>query len=69
MRRAVMALALGLTLACFALPQEGENKANPSAESGDPWITWKWINFAILAAGLGYLISKTAPAYFKGRSE
>jgi F0F1-type ATP synthase membrane subunit b/b' len=30
---------------------------------------WKWANFAILAIGLGYLISKTAPAFFNARSE
>jgi len=69
MRRAVLALALGLTLASFALPQPGENRSSPAAETGDPWIAWKWINFAILVAGLGYLIGKTAPAYFKSRSD
>jgi F-type H+-transporting ATPase subunit b len=69
MRRAVLALALGLTLASFALPQESGNKSSPVEETGDPWIVWKWVNFAILVAGLGYLVAKTAPAYFKARSE
>jgi F-type H+-transporting ATPase subunit b len=32
-------------------------------------IYWKWANFAILAGGLGYLISKKAPAFFLSRSE
>jgi F0F1-type ATP synthase membrane subunit b/b' len=66
-RRAALALALGLALASCALPQE--NQSNPAAEVGDRWIVWKWVNFAILAAGLGYLVSKSAPAYFRGRSE
>ncbi|MBZ5607044.1 MAG: hypothetical protein LAP38_02205 [Acidobacteriia bacterium] len=69
MRRATLVLVLGLTLAAFALPQETGKAAEPAAEAGDPWIVWKWINFAILAAGLGYLIGKQAPAYFKSRSE
>jgi len=37
-------------------------------ESGDKWIVWKWANFAILAAGLGYLISKNLPPFFKSRT-
>lgn len=69
MRRGVLALALGLTLACFALPQESGNKSNTAEETGDPWIAWKWVNFALLVGGLGYLAAKTAPAYFKARSE
>ncbi len=69
MRRAMLALALGLTLAAFALPQPSENNSSPAAETGDPWMVWKWVNFAILIAGLGYLAGKTAPAYFKKRSE
>jgi F-type H+-transporting ATPase subunit b len=32
-------------------------------------VGWKWANFAILAAGLGYLIRKNAPAFFRQRSE
>ena len=30
---------------------------------------WKWANFAILAIVLGYLIKKTAPPFFRSRSE
>lgn len=37
-------------------------------ETGDESLTWKWINFAILAAGLGYLMAKTLPAYFRSRT-
>lgn len=67
MRRAMLVLALGLAFAYCALPQESQSPA--ATEAGDPWIVWKWINFAILAAGLGYLISKHAPAYFRSRSD
>ena len=30
---------------------------------------WKWANFAILVVALGYLAGKTAPAFFRGRTE
>src|SRR6516225_7448502 len=39
-----------------------------AAEHSDPMLKWKWINFAILAGVLGYLIGKNAPAFFTGRS-
>jgi len=67
MRRGLWTIALGCALAVVALAQEGSAAA--SAESGDPWFLWKWINFAILAAGLGYLTGKAAPAYFQGRRD
>src|ERR1700754_1591960 len=68
MRRAILALMLGVGLACVAFPQERE-APKASEETGDPWIVWKWVNFAILAAGLGYMISKAAPAYFNAQQK
>jgi len=65
MRRLLLVLALGLSLASLAFPQEKEGAK--TEEAGDPLIAWKWVNFAILAIGLGYLIGKAAPAYFDGR--
>jgi len=38
-------------------------------EPSDPWLAWKWANFAILVIGLGYLIRKYAPGFFRQRSE
>ena len=69
-RRATLAILLGLSFATLSLPQEPAEKRESQAETGpgDPWILWKWINFAILAGGLGYLISKHAPAFFAHRS-
>ena len=29
---------------------------------------WKWINFGILAVGLGYLLGKTLPPFFRSRT-
>jgi len=68
MRRVTLAIALGLALASFAVPQENGNKSSEAAES-EGSMTWKWVNFAILAAGLGYLIAKNAPAYFQARTD
>jgi F-type H+-transporting ATPase subunit b len=71
MRRAAIALALGLALASFVLPQEpaGATETKHESEQGDPWIWWKWANFLLLAGGLGYMISKRAPALFQTRSQ
>jgi F-type H+-transporting ATPase subunit b len=70
MRRAAVATVIGFSLACCALPQEaGKAPAGqPEGDQHDPWIVWKWANFLILAGGLGYLISKQAPALFRQRS-
>ena len=32
-------------------------------------VGWKWANFIILVAGLGYLVAKTLPPLFKSRTE
>ena len=56
-------LGLGIVFAASLLAQSGQE-----VETGDPWLGWKWANFLILAAGLGYLIRKHAPAFFQQRS-
>jgi F-type H+-transporting ATPase subunit b len=70
MRRATLAITLGLAFATYALPQEpGQTpEAKQETEQGDPWIWWKWANFGILAIGIGIMIGKTAPAFFAERS-
>jgi F-type H+-transporting ATPase subunit b len=70
MRRSIFVLAAGLAFAFCALPQEPKSApaTQQEGEQGDPWLGWKWANFLILAAGLGYLISKHAPALFAQRS-
>ena len=66
MRRATLAIAFGLTFAVCALAQEPTQ--TQAVEESDPWIWWKWLNFAILAGGFGYLIAKKVPAMFRARS-
>lgn len=68
-------LFLLLTLCLFGL--WGQEHAAPAGDHGgghgggtkEVSIWWKWANFAILVAGLGYVISKNAPAYFASRNE
>ncbi|MGA2212331.1 MAG: ATP synthase F0 subunit B [Bryobacteraceae bacterium] len=68
MRRATLAIALGLAFASYAAPQERTAAKTSEAEQGDPWIWWKWANFLILAGGLGYLIAKNVPPLFQKQS-
>jgi F0F1-type ATP synthase membrane subunit b/b' len=75
MRRLILTLTLALAMAPgFLFAQEGEKKAGHEAnqthekpESGNLEI-WKWVNFLILAGGLGYLIGKNAGPFFASRS-
>jgi F-type H+-transporting ATPase subunit b len=68
MKQLILALFL-LTASGVRLPaQENAAKTEAAPEAGDPWLVWKWANFVILAAGLGYLISKTLPPFFQSRS-
>lgn len=72
MRRAMLAIVLGLACASFALAQESaaskEAGQKAETEQSDPMIGWKWANFLILAAGLGYLIGKNVPPLFRKQS-
>ncbi len=55
-----LALTLALASVCaFAQGQEGE---------GGSLQGWKWANFLLLAAGIGYLIGKNAGPFFAARS-
>lgn len=61
-------------LACFLvsvpvahLHAQGRDTAT-NAESDDQNLGWKWANFGILAIGLGYLMGKMLPPYFRSRS-
>ncbi len=73
MRRIAVVSFLTLALAATPAPaqhasQGGEaSHGDSSHASSDIW--WKWVNFAILAGALGYLIRKKAPAFFAGRDE
>jgi F-type H+-transporting ATPase subunit b len=55
-------LLLVALLACATL------SAAESNASDEPSPIWKWANFAILAAGLGYLMSRHLPPFFRSRT-
>jgi len=67
MKRLIWIAVLGAGL---CLGQETtQPKTGESAEtSEDPLAVWKWANFVLLVAGLGYLVSKSVPALFKART-
>jgi F-type H+-transporting ATPase subunit b len=77
MKRVLLLASLSVTLASVALwaqdksgvpepPPTGEKSA--VHEEGDPLAVWKWINFALLALGLGFAIANTVPPLFRSRS-
>lgn len=68
-------LLIALIFALVSIAQEHGAAEHKQAEHGKeaaheegPSMTLKWANFAILAAGLAYLIAKNAPAFFASRT-
>ena len=62
--------ALLLAGSFHALPaQEGKSAAAEHEEAKeDDMLGWKWANFAVLVAGLGYLVVKIGGPYFEART-
>ncbi len=53
-----------------AQPEHRVTADHSTAEGeSDSETLWKWANFVILAAALGWLIAKTAPGFFQSRTE
>ncbi len=81
MKRAVLVLLAAGAIAlaqehapAAAIPEGSPNKATvrevenaPVNETND--LLWKWVNFAILAGGIGYLAVKYGGPYFRDRRE
>ena len=74
---ALLRIALPVVAAAGMLAQEhppapahaaGAPHGEAAAEHG-PSIVWKWANFVLLAGGLGYLIGRHAPAFFRSRTD
>jgi F-type H+-transporting ATPase subunit b len=60
----VFVLIFGVTAPARAAEEKG---ANP-AEQGIGQV-FKWINFAIVAGGIGYLARRYGPSFFRGRAD
>ena len=58
------ALAVAILFCVAAFAQHGDS----GGHGGGSMTGWKWVNFALLGGGLGYLIAKKAPAFFQGRT-
>jgi F-type H+-transporting ATPase subunit b len=72
MKRLILSLAFALAIATApGFAQEGGHEKKEAAheqkDEGGLEI-WKWVNFLILAGGLGYLIGKHAGPFFAARS-
>lgn len=49
-------------------PEPGSTHAAEEEHHDDSSILWKWANFALLVAGLGYLAAKQGGAFFRQRN-
>jgi F-type H+-transporting ATPase subunit b len=67
-----LVLLLALSLVSIAqengAPKEGREAAAHEEKAEPDMTAWKWANFAILAAALGFLVVKNAGPYFATRS-
>jgi F-type H+-transporting ATPase subunit b len=70
-RLACGAMVLGLAvLAPVRYGRAADTRSEAAAnQEKEPSEIWKWVNFALLAGGLGYLIGQKAPAFFAARSK
>lgn len=68
-RRALAGLVLAWALTFAPVEAQEEKKEEHSAGHEERNLdTWKWLNFALLVGGLGYLLSKSLPGFFKSRT-
>ena len=66
-RRLLLAIAIS---AGAVYAQESAGKVEPKTEThAEEDNTWEWINFGLLAIGLGYLLGKTMPPFFRSRTD
>jgi F-type H+-transporting ATPase subunit b len=69
MKRLLLVSILLVGAAAWVDAQEARESTSHSEESNEPGMIWRWANFIILAAGLGYLASKHLPTFFRSRTE
>lgn len=60
-------LLLLMVMAAAASLASPQTAGHGEAHGGDPYIGYKWFNFAILAAGLGYLVVKFGLPVLRGQ--
>jgi F-type H+-transporting ATPase subunit b len=60
--------ALVVAIPAFAQESKGDDRAAAGQPESGSALAWKWVNFAVLLGGLGYLAAKNAPAFFSART-
>ncbi len=68
MRRLLLCLVVAAALTAPLCAQERSETARAGQPESGRLLVWKWINFGVLIAGLGYLVAKNAPAFFNART-
>src|SRR5258708_23375026 len=68
MKRLAILLLLAFRASTLMLAQESAQPEAKKEEKSEAGAIWKWANFAILAAGLGYLMNKHMPPMFRART-
>jgi F0F1-type ATP synthase membrane subunit b/b' len=66
--RWLVAAAFLVAACCLALPLFAAGSEPAPSESTIGWV-FRWLNFALVFGGGGYLIAKSAPAVFRQRAE
>lgn len=69
MRRLLLGFVLLATLSICLPAQEAKTDAKEAKEEHGEMLGWKWANFGLLALGLGYLLGKNLPPFFRSRTE
>ena len=70
-KRLALVLMLAVGSSCSMMAQEAapsSEATEPKKEAPEGTEMWKWVNFVLLAAGLGYLVGKNAPGIFRSRT-
>lgn len=67
-RAALLATFLTAAPVAYLHAQEAGSKENATQKEESDDLTYKWINFALLAIGVGYLMVKTMPPFFRSRT-
>ena len=68
MKRLCLFLLLTVGASGLVFAQESAAPEAKTEQKSESTVIWKWANFVILAAGLGYLMKKHLPPMFRDRT-
>lgn len=61
--------ALLFVVTCVAIPTFAAEGGEPNPAEAPIGTLFRWLNFLLVFGGLGYLIAKKGPAFFRSRAE